>query len=94
MSLLALLPCGVGRLIDQRSRRAHPRSPHEKDQNLLLECAYAGLFFDLVGAIYSALMVNGFEPALLIMFVAVGAVLASYFLWHELQKGLVAGPAT
>ncbi len=58
----------------------------------LKEWAYAGLFFDLVGAIYSSLMVSGFEPALLIMFVAVGAVLASYFLWHERQKGLVATP--
>lgn len=60
----------------------------------LKEWAYAGLFFDLIGAIYSALMVNGFEPALLIMFVAVGAVLASYFLWHEWQKGSVTGPMT
>jgi hypothetical protein len=38
-----------------------------------------------VGAIYSALMVNGFEPAMLIMFVAVATVLASYFLWHKRQ---------
>ena len=52
----------------------------------LKEWAYAGLCFDLVGAIYSALMVSGFEPALLIMFVAVGATLASYFLWHQLQN--------
>ena len=53
--------------------------------NRLKEWAYAGIVFDLVGAIYSALMVNGFEPALLIMFVAVGAVLTSYFLWHKLR---------
>jgi len=56
--------------------------PHFKR---LKEWAYAGLVFDLVGAIYSALMVNGFEPALLIMFVAVATVLASYFLWHKRQ---------
>lgn len=51
----------------------------------LKEWAYAGLVFDLVGAIYSALMVTGFEPALLIMFVALAAVFASYWLWHERQ---------
>lgn len=51
--------------------------------NRLKEWAYAGLVFDLVGAIYSALMVAGFEPAMLIMFVALGAVLASYGLWHK-----------
>lgn len=56
--------------------------PHFKR---LKEWAYAGIVIDLVGAIYSALMVNGFEPALLLMFVAVGAVLASYFLWHKRQ---------
>ncbi len=49
----------------------------------LKEWAYAGIVFDLVGAIYSALMTSGFEPALLIMFVAVAAVLSSYFLWHK-----------
>jgi uncharacterized membrane protein YphA (DoxX/SURF4 family) len=47
------------------------------------EWAYAGLFFDLVGAVYSALMVSGFEPALLIMFIAIAAVLVSYWLWHK-----------
>lgn len=51
--------------------------------NRLKEWAYAGLVFDLVGAIYSALMVAGFEPAMLIMFVALGGVLASYWLWHK-----------
>ena len=55
----------------------------------LKEWAYAGIVFDLTGAIYSALMVNGFEPALLIMFVAVGAVLTSYWLWHRGARGSV-----
>lgn len=54
----------------------------------LKEWAYAGITFDLVGAIYSALMVSGFEPAMLIMFVAVAAVLASYGLWHKRQASL------
>ena len=56
--------------------------PHFKR---LKEWAYAGLVFDLVGAIYSALMVTGFEPGLLLMFVALGTVLASYWLWHARQ---------
>jgi uncharacterized membrane protein YphA (DoxX/SURF4 family) len=49
----------------------------------LKEWAYAGLFFDLVGATYSGLMVGGFEPPMIIMFVAIGAVLASYWLWRK-----------
>jgi len=47
----------------------------------LKEWAYAGLFFDLVGATYSGLVVSGFEPAMLIMFVAIGVLLTSYWLW-------------
>lgn len=49
----------------------------------LKEWAYAGIVFDLVGAVYSGLMVSGFEPPMLIMFFALGIVLASYFLWHK-----------
>jgi hypothetical protein len=60
--------------------------------NRLKEWAYAGLVFDLVGAIYSALMVSGFEPALLIMFVALGVVLTSYWLWHKRKASQVAAP--
>jgi hypothetical protein len=40
-------------------------------------------------------MVNGFEPALLIMFLALGVVLSSYWLWHKRQDGAssaTAGP--
>lgn len=47
----------------------------------LKEWAYAGIFFDLVGAVYSGLMVSGFDPAMSIMFVAIAAVLTSYWLW-------------
>ena len=49
----------------------------------LKEWAYAGLFFDLLGATYSALMVNGFDPKMSIMFVAIASVLASNWLWHK-----------
>lgn len=51
--------------------------------NRLKEWAYAGLFFDLVGATYSGLMVGGFDPKMSIMFVAMAAVLTSYWLWHK-----------
>lgn len=51
--------------------------------NRLKEWAYAGLFFDLVGATYSGLMVSGFMPEMIIMFIAIGAVLTSYWLWHK-----------
>jgi uncharacterized membrane protein YphA (DoxX/SURF4 family) len=47
----------------------------------LKEWAYAGLFFDLVGATYSGLVVGGFEPAMLIMFFAIAVLLTSYWLW-------------
>ncbi len=49
----------------------------------LKEWAYAGLFFDLVGATYSGLMVSGFEPAMIIMFIAIGVLLGSYWLWRK-----------
>jgi len=55
----------------------------------LKEWAYAGIVFDLVGAIYSGLMVSGFEPAMLIMFVALGVVMSSYWLWHMGARGSV-----
>lgn len=47
------------------------------------EWAYAGLFFDLSGAFFSILMVDGFEPGSLFMFVFMGFLLGSYFLWHK-----------
>ncbi len=58
----------------------------------LKEWAYAGIVFDLVGAIYSALMVSGFEPALLLMVVVVGVVFTSYWLWHKRQNVSTSSP--
>ena len=49
----------------------------------LKEWAYAGLFFDLVGATYSGLMVGGFDPQMTIMFVAIATVLVSNWLWNK-----------
>jgi hypothetical protein len=47
----------------------------------LKEWAYAGLFFDLFGATYSALTF-GFQPPILIMALPIGFLFLSYFLWH------------
>lgn len=51
--------------------------------NRIKEWAYAGLFFDLVGATYSALAAFGFDPQMLVMLVpfVLGAV--SYVYHHK-----------
>jgi hypothetical protein len=49
------------------------------------EWAYAGLFFDLFGATFSALTF-GFDPMILTMILPIGFLFASYFLWHRLKK--------
>ena len=47
------------------------------------EWAYAGLFFDLVGAFFSLLKVEGPQPSVFFMLIFIGLLLASYFLWHK-----------
>ncbi|MBL7892703.1 MAG: DoxX family protein [Bacteroidia bacterium] len=42
------------------------------------EWAYAGLFFDLIGAVYSILMTDGFQPGMLVMVVVFGISITSY----------------
>jgi uncharacterized membrane protein YphA (DoxX/SURF4 family) len=49
----------------------------------LKEWAYAGLFFDLTGAVYSALAVGGFHPQMLIMLVPYGLGTLSYIFYHK-----------
>lgn len=49
----------------------------------LKEWAYAGLFFDLAGALYSVNAVDGFKPEMLFMLVFFIVLFASYFLWHR-----------
>ena len=49
------------------------------------EWAYAGLFFDLSGVVFSALNF-GFQPPLLFMILPIGFLFASYFLWHRIIK--------
>lgn len=48
----------------------------------LKEWAYAGLFFDIIGATYSAYMVGGIEdPRIFFMILPIATVLVSYWLW-------------
>ncbi|MFD2146607.1 DoxX family protein [Mucilaginibacter antarcticus] len=47
------------------------------------EWAYAGLFFDLIGATYSLICVFGVNSALLFMLLAIGLGAASYMLYHK-----------
>ncbi len=47
------------------------------------EWAYAGMFFDLTGAVYSGLAVGGFDPKMLIMLVPYGLGALSYLYNHK-----------
>ncbi|CAD5276523.1 MULTISPECIES: DoxX family protein [unclassified Imperialibacter] len=57
-----------------------PRFPRVK------EWAYAGLTFDLIGAAYSGIAVDGFEPAMLMMVVIFGIEALSYVYYHKKLK--------
>lgn len=48
------------------------------------EWAYAGLFFDLTGAVYSGLSVGGYDPQMLVMLVPFGLGTLSYIYHHKL----------
>jgi hypothetical protein len=47
------------------------------------EWAYAGLFFDLVGAVYSGIAVSGFAPKMLFMLIWFLAGILSYYYWSK-----------
>ncbi|HEX8357201.1 MAG TPA: DoxX family protein [Segetibacter sp.] len=52
------------------------------------EWAYAGLFFDLAGAIYSGIAAAGkFDPMMLTMAVWILPGILSYYLWHRRMSG-------
>ena len=51
--------------------------------NRIKEWAYAGFFFDLVGATYSALAAFGFDPQMMIMLVFFGLLAVSYIFHHK-----------
>jgi len=42
------------------------------------EWAYAGLFFDLISVVYSAVMTDGFDPAMLTMALVFAVAIISY----------------
>lgn len=50
------------------------------------EWAYAGMFFDLTGAVYSGLAVGGFDPLMLVMLVPFGLGTLSYIYHHKRLK--------
>jgi hypothetical protein len=48
------------------------------------EWAYAGLFFDLAGAIYTGVAVGGkFDPMMLTMVIWIVPGILSYYYWHK-----------
>lgn len=51
------------------------------------EWAYAGLTIDLVGATYSGIMVDGFQPEMLGMIPIFGIEALSYIYYHKRLKG-------
>jgi hypothetical protein len=50
----------------------------------LKEWAYAGLFFDLTGAVYSGLAVGGFDPLMLVMLIPYTLGTLSYVYHHRM----------
>jgi hypothetical protein len=52
------------------------------------EWAYAGLFFDLIGATYSAVTVFGFDPQMLSLILWFGSGVMSYIYYHKTKKQL------
>ncbi len=55
--------------------------------NRIKEWAYAGLFFDLTGAVYSGVVVSGkFDPMMLTMLIWVVPGIVSYIYFHKLRK--------
>ena len=56
--------------------------------NRLKEWAYAGLFFDLAGATYSAIAKEGFQLPVLFMVLPFSFLFLSYYLWHKKEAGV------
>jgi hypothetical protein len=54
--------------------------------NRIKEWAYAGFFFDLIGAVYSSLYVDGFNPMMLTMIVPFALLGLSYGAHHTKLK--------
>lgn len=56
---------------------------------VLKEWAYAGLLFDLVGAIYSGIAKFGFQPPMLTLLLPIAFLLISHYLWHK-KRAMIA----
>jgi hypothetical protein len=54
----------------------------------LKEWAYAGLFFDLIGATYSNICVEGLKPEMAFMVLPFGIGALSYIYYHKKYKGV------
>ncbi len=54
--------------------------------NKLKEWAYAGLTFDLIGAVYSIIMTAGFDSGMLVMVLVFGALAVSYIYNEKLHR--------
>lgn len=52
----------------------------------LKEWAYAGLIFDLIGAVYSNIMVDGFKPDMFMMVPIFGLAIISYIYNEKLHN--------
>ncbi|MFM9984773.1 MAG: DoxX family protein [Flavobacteriales bacterium] len=52
----------------------------------LKEWAYAGLFFDLIGALYSLIALYGFKLDVMMMVLFIGVLFLSYFLMHKRER--------
>ncbi len=50
------------------------------------EWAYAGIFFDLLGATYSQISNDGFKPGVLFMVLPFALLFLSYGLCHKIQR--------
>ena len=56
--------------------------------NRIKEWAYAGLFFDLTGAIYSGVAASGkFDPMMPTMLAWILPGILSYYFWHKKMQG-------
>lgn len=51
--------------------------------NRIKEWAYAGLFFDLLGAAYSIIAKEGFQIQVTFMVLPIAFLFLSYYLWHK-----------
>ena len=56
----------------------------------LKDWAYAGLFFDLAGAVYSGVASSGkFDPMMLLMLLWILPGVISYYFWHKKMKRVI-----